>query len=447
MFEAVNELRCLFVDFNAFFAAVAQHDEPELFGRPVIVIPTESKHTSAIAASYEAKAFGINRGTKVWEAKDLCPEVVIRPARHDRYVELHKVLMAVIDDVIPIQKVCSIDEAAFRLPPSARTRERARDLGEKVAAAIKDKVGRAFRCSIGVGQNRLLAKLGAGMIKPDGLTILCPEDLPGMLADVPLGKFPGIGPRMEARLAKAGINDLTTLWNIEPKHARRLWGSVQGERFWYALHGYVVADVATKTSMIGHSRVLIGDHQQPDKAKMVARALLLKAASRLRQADKLARRLSITVKIHPTDLWEGHTGVELTQDSFAFLKALEKQWDRFEYHWRTTLEENRLSSVSIYLHGLADRGSVAERQGDLFMAAADREKQARRARLWSVIDEMNIDEEGRLARLGGGPKAAGKLGDTKPRHVMLASQRDLSLEYLGAKIAFARVPDEKEFLM
>lgn len=114
-YERADGLRYLFIDFNAFFAAVEQHDDRALRGRPVMVIPLASEHTSAIAVSYEARAFGVKRGTKVRDARALCPGIAIRPARHDRYVAIHNDIMATLQEFLPLAKVYSIDEAAFRL--------------------------------------------------------------------------------------------------------------------------------------------------------------------------------------------------------------------------------------------------------------------------------------------------------------------------------------------
>ena len=127
-FEYADGLRYLFLDFNAYFAAVEQHDDPALLGRPVIVAPSASEHTSAIAVSYEAREYGIRRGTRIREAREMCPGIAVRTARHDRYVRLHKQLMTLIERHLPVSKVYSIDEAAFRLSPPEFTAPAAMDL-------------------------------------------------------------------------------------------------------------------------------------------------------------------------------------------------------------------------------------------------------------------------------------------------------------------------------
>ncbi len=102
-------LRWLFLDLNSYFASVEQQLQPSLRGRPVIVAPVGSDTTVAIAASIEAKRYGIKTGTPVWEAKQLCREVVVTPARHQRYVEFHDAVVAEIERHIPVTRVCSID--------------------------------------------------------------------------------------------------------------------------------------------------------------------------------------------------------------------------------------------------------------------------------------------------------------------------------------------------
>ena len=440
-------LRYLFIDFNAFFAAAAQHDEPGLMGRPVAITPHTSEYSGAIAASYEARPYGITRGTKIREARQMCPDLVVRPARHDRYVELHGQLMGAIESVLPLDKRYSVDEAAFRLSPSEATREPAIATAREVKRAITEQVGPAFRSSIGLAQTRLLGKLAAEMQKPDGLTVLEPADLPRRLLDLPLGDIPGIGSGMAERLRKNGITDFQGLWSLSPRHARAIWHSVQGERFWYALHGYEVEEPDTKTMMFGHSRVLTSEYRAPAKARAVARALLLKAAARLRMSGLLATRLSLSVKMYSRSRWERGAGFHPCDDSNRFLKALGDLWTAFMAN--VSPEDLReLGGVPVFLTGLRSPGDARVMQGDLFSTPQKEEERQEKSRLWEVIDQINRDEDGRLARLAA-PSGKGlkrRAGSTLPRHVMLADQREIDLDYLGTKIAFSRVPKAEEFL-
>ncbi len=440
-YRPADGLAYLFLDFNAYFASVEQYDHPELIGRPVIVTPLQSEHTGAIAASYEAKAFGIKRGTTVREARALCPGVAVMPARHDRYVQVHKLAMAEIERYLPLVKVYSIDEAAFRLSRSERDPARAIETAKRVKRGIAENIGPALRASIGLAPSRLLAKLAAERVKPDGLTVLELGDLPGKLADMPLTDIPGVGAGVAARLARSGVDNFTSLWNLQPKRARAIWGSVQGERFWYGLHGFDVHEEPTKKSMIGHSRVLTRDHEAPEKARIVARALLLKAASRLRHYRLYAGGLSLSMRQRPEGIWEAAQRFSHTQDSYRFLNALDEMWARYLRVGERDGGGPRIGGVTVYLHHLKSHESAAMRQGDLFADAEHAQTDAKRAKLWRLIDQINADPEEKFRRLSGADAEK-----AKARHISLASQSGLDLNYLGAKIAFSRVPEEAEFL-
>src|SRR6185312_9929627 len=196
----VVTLRSLFVDFNSYFASVEQHEVPALRGRPV-----GAETTSLIAASYEAKAFGVTTGTMVREARRLCPGIAIVAARPERYVHWHQVLIEAIDHAIPIAHVGSIDEMACELVGRQRQRAEA----ERIARQVKEEIakvapGGAIRCSVGIAPNDFLAKTATDMQKPDGLVVIEQADLPQALHGLKLRDLCGIGASMEARLNAEG---------------------------------------------------------------------------------------------------------------------------------------------------------------------------------------------------------------------------------------------------
>jgi DNA polymerase IV len=441
IYRPVDGLGYLFLDFNAYFASVEQHDCPELRGRPVIVTPLASEHTGAIAVSYEAKAFGIKRGTKVRDARILCPDIAVMSARHDRYVEIHKILMAEIEQRLPLAKIYSIDEAAFRLSKSECIPAAAIEIARRIKLALAKNISPALKASIGLAPSRLLAKLAAERMKPDGLTVLELSDLPGKLADIPLTDIPGIGAGVAVRLAQSGVTNFMSLWNLEPKHARAIWGSVAGERFWYGLHGYDIIEAPTTKSSIGHSRVLSRDYERPEKARLVARALLLKAASRLRHYGMHAGSLGLSLRLRPEGRWEGGQNFSQTQDSFRILRGLDDLWEEYLSHRGREAEKLRIGGVAICLHRLKTPEDMSMRQQDLFADEDRRVIDAKHGRLWRAIDLINADSKAKFRRLG----MAGK-NITAQKLVTLASQSSVDLNYLGAKIAFSRVPEESEFL-
>lgn len=419
MLPRVPHLKWLFLDLNAYFASVEQQERPALRGRPVGVIPLQSEGTSLIAASYEAKAFGIKTGTSVREARQLCPGIVLVPARHEIYVEYHHRILEEIDRHIPVAHVGSIDEVDCELLGPQRERAAAMDLARRIKRGILETVGECLRCSVGIAPNRFGAKVASDMQKPDGLVVIEPGELPDRLFGLQLRDLTGIGFNMERRLNAAGIYTVRELAALEPKHARKIWGSVAGERFWYGLHGVDIPDTPTERGSIGHGRILPPALRPPAQARQVARRLLTKAAVRLRRYGCTARTLVLSVKLENGGRWGGETRFEPTQDSVPLLDALDRLWAGFEADHRV-----RLKQVAVTLLGLAP---VEAYMPDLFAAAdpAWRARQDRLARLSGVMDGLNH-------RFG---------ADT----VMLGVLPSVGLEYAGAKVAFNRIPDRIEF--
>ena len=142
-------LRYLFVDMNSYFASVEQQDKPHLRGKPVAVVPVKAASTCCIAASYEAKAFGVKTGTPVWEAVKLCPGLRIEQARHERYVDVHEKIVKAVGRCIPVTDVMSIDEMKCKLLGREQDPGEAVGIARRVKAAIKQDAGDWMRCSIG----------------------------------------------------------------------------------------------------------------------------------------------------------------------------------------------------------------------------------------------------------------------------------------------------------
>lgn len=412
-------LRYLFIDFNSYFASVEQQENPRLRNRPVAVVPVMAETTCAIAASYEAKAYGIRTGTPIREAKQKCPEIVLAPARHEVYVDYHHRLLEEIGRHIPIHKVWSVDEMACKLDRAQRTPEAALELARGIKRGIADHVGECLTSSIGIAPSSLLAKIATNLEKPNGLTLLRGEDLPGPLLQLRLTDLPGIGDGMYKRLYKAKVRSVAELWGIAPKQARAIWGSVEGERFWYALHGFDVPDLPTTKSVIGHSRVLDPGSRRPRQARLVARTLVLKAAYRLRRYGLAAGGFFLA-----GDQWESrwasHVRFNPTQDSFEFLKWLDALWPGLV---RSAGHDPQFRHVEI---GLFDLVEATARQNDLFLREDQPTSVAgKHERLWALVDKLN-SHYGRET-------------------LTLASQLGQRLHYAGAKIAFSRVPDKAEF--
>jgi DNA polymerase-4 len=419
--HAPHDISWLFLDLNSYFASVEQQDRPALRGRPVAVVPVDSDYTCAIAASYEAKAYGIKTGTLISDAKRMCPKLVCVMARHDIYVDYHHRILDEVIRHVPINKVWSIDELSSRLPPRQRTPEAAQAVARQLKDGLRRNVGEYIRCSIGLAPNGFLAKVATDMQKPDGLVTLQAHELPGRLLSLKLTDLPGINVRMEKRLRDAGICTMADFWNLSPRHARAIWGGVGGERFWYNVHGYDVPDIETNTSMVGHSRVLDPHLRRPEGARLVARRLTLKAAARLRRKDFFATRFFLSAREPEGRRWGMETELPPSQDNFTFLRALDAAWAQM----MREMKPHTLKKVSVTMYGLRKNDQI---MNDLFapLQSPQVKKQiVRDEKLSGAMDALNRKFGGEAVRVGMIPQT--KAG------------------YVGTKIAFSRIPDKEEF--
>ena len=192
-------LSSFFVDFNSFFASVEQQLDVRLRGKPVAVVPVVAETTSCIAASIEAKKFGVKTGTKVRDARALCPEIVFVHAQHEKYVAVHEKAVEAVDRILPVKQVMSIDEMECELPARWQTREHATRLAALVKQEILSTVGDQLQVSIGVAPNTMLAKLASDMMKPNGLVIIEQHEIQEKLLGLKLQDITGVGKRMLIR--------------------------------------------------------------------------------------------------------------------------------------------------------------------------------------------------------------------------------------------------------
>ncbi|MGB6692040.1 MAG: DNA polymerase [Terracidiphilus sp.] len=392
--ERAPHLNWLFVDLNSYFASVEQQDRPELRGRPVAVVPMPADTTVCIAASYEAKAFGVRTGTIVGDAKRMCPGIELVEARHELYVDYHHRIVEAVESCLPVTAVLSIDEMACRLMGRERPLLAALDLGRRVKARIREHAGETLRCSVGLATNRYLAKIASDMEKPDGLVALTLDILPEALSRLTLRDLPGVGAKTEKRLNEKGINTMQQLLALDCEQAGGLWGSVWGERLWHWLRGedFEMSETDHLKS-ISHQHVLAPEMRTPEKAWAVAHKLLHKAAMRLRSHGLWAASIGLAVGFSaprsesvpisnfgvPTRGWHGELKLSECQDNQILIAGLRRLWD--------SIPKNK-GFDQPYFIGVHLGGLVPDRLHTLNLFDGLETNQSR-ARLLAIMDDLN----------------------------------------------------------
>lgn len=198
----------LHIDMDAFFAAVEEKRRPELLGRPVVVGGSgdPSKRGVVSTANYEARTFGIHSAMPLRTAHKLCPAAVFLSVDYGAYVRESAAFKTILREIAPIMEDVGIDEAYLDISDVAGTSEA---IAEEIKARIRKETG--LTCSIGIAPNKLLAKIGSDLQKPDGLTIIDEDDIESQLWPLPVRKLMGVGPKTEAYLNGMGITTVGEL--------------------------------------------------------------------------------------------------------------------------------------------------------------------------------------------------------------------------------------------
>ncbi len=394
----------LHIDLNSFFASVEQQLHPEYRNRPTGVVPTMADTTSLIAASYEAKALGIKTGTRVSDAKRICPGIILVNGDHATYAEYSHKIVAAVERVCPVSHTPSIDEMVCQLMGRERNPPTARQISLDIKQAIKDDVGETLRCSIGMAPNRYLAKIASDMQKPDGLIGLLPSQLPNSIAHLVLRDLPGIGARTELRLNAKGIRTMPDLLALDRPAMHALFDSVWGDRMYHWLRGNDTGDDGAPVpselqKSLGHSHVLAPEHRSPEGAWAVAHKLLHKAAMRLRMEKFFTGSLAVTIKYsltqaqaaevarsekvkrHLSGITQTGWGMEARfrpcQDTLSLLEALQGCWKQSP----SSPEHQKPFFVGITLGNLIPEADV---QTSLF------EEPGNRNQLSATMDKLNL---------------------------------------------------------
>lgn len=397
-------LTTLYIDLNSYFASVEQNEQPGLRGRPVAVVPCMAETTCCIAASVQAKRFGIRTGTLVREAKALCPELELVEARHTLYIQTHHRIIRAVEGCLPVHGVHSIDEFSCRLAHGEREHTQAIALAGRVKAAIREQVGPVLTCSIGLAPNRFLAKVGTEMQKPDGLVVLDLPHLPAALWGLELMDLPGIGPRMLARLRARGVATVRRLCELSEHELEAVWGGIVGRRWWHWLRGHDLYEPPTRRRSIGHQHVLPPRLRDDEAARAVAVRLLHKAAARMRHAGCCARQLTVAAEVRGRGAWHTTAGLGAgCRDTLRLAALVGRMWDsrpRGTPIW-----------VDVTLHDLVE---------DRLVPAPLFEHERARSRLADAIDALS-------AKYG--------------RHAVYTASIHHVRDAAGGGIAFRNIPD------
>ena len=287
----------LHIDMNSFFASVEQAANPGLKGKPVVVTGSQQR-TVVLTASYEARRFGIRTGMMLHEARRLCPGMIMVPADNRKYTHTSAQIMKMMLDYTPLVEVFSIDEAFMDVTDSLSIFSSAENIAYLLKARIKYQFD--ITCSIGIAPNKLLAKLASEMKKPDGLTVITPENISRVLETMPIKELCGIGRKMERHLNLLGIQTCGQLGRYPVDILTRKFGVV-GERLHCMGLGLddspvVPAEDAEEVKSVGHSMTLRKDISSRGKIERYLLQLSEMVGRRARRYGVAGKTVHLTIR-------------------------------------------------------------------------------------------------------------------------------------------------------
>jgi DNA polymerase IV len=287
----------LHIDMNAFFASVEQQSNPELKGKPIAVIGA-AKRTVITTCSYEARAFGVKTGMNAWEARQKCPQLIFVVGNNRKYTYTSTQIIGIMREYTPMVEVFSIDEAFLDVTGSLAIFGSPERITHLIKARIKHQFG--LTCSVGIAPNKLLAKLASDMQKPDGLTIIKPDQIASVLERVPIRDLCGIGAQTGKQLANLGIRTCGELGRFPVGILKRKFGVV-GERLHLMGLGVddspvVPEEEAEEVKTVGHSTTLDRDIIERDEIQRYLLQLSEMVGRRARRYQVVGKTVTLTIR-------------------------------------------------------------------------------------------------------------------------------------------------------
>jgi DNA polymerase-4 len=284
----------LHIDMDAFYASVEQLDQPELRGKCVIVGGTTNRGVVS-TASYAARKYGVHSAMPIFQAKQLCPQGIFMPPRFERYKEVSGTVMSLLKNFTPLVEPVSIDEAYMDISDCDKLHGSPTEIGASIKEIIKETVD--LTCSVGIAPIRFLAKIASDMDKPDGLTVILPEEVPAFIDALPIQKVPGVGKKTGIQFALLGIKTLGDVKKFPVKLIRDRFGKY-GKRLLELAAG--IDDTPVRLSLRHKSVSSEQTLSQDTRNKQLLDKYLLKhsedVAKQLRKLDMRAKTITLKLK-------------------------------------------------------------------------------------------------------------------------------------------------------
>lgn len=283
------------IDMDAFFASVEQQANPKLRGKPIAVIGSGGR-TVVTTRSYEARKYGVKTGMNIYEAKKLCPHLIMVVGDNEKYTYTCQELSVIYNRYTPDIEIYSIDEAFLDVTTTHHLFGGPEAIGSSIKKEVKDQFG--INCTVGIAPNILMAKLASDIAKPDGLKWVKPEDIEPLLRDLPVRELWGIGAATTERLEQLGIKTCGELGKVPVSLLRNKFGII-GESLKHMGQGRCDRPLAVKEEdpkSIGHSMTLPEDISDLEAIKAELLKLSSMVGRRARKHGFVGKKITLTIR-------------------------------------------------------------------------------------------------------------------------------------------------------
>ena len=281
-------------DMDAFYASVAELDDPSLRGKPVVV--GAGIRGVVLSANYSARKFGIRAAMPVGRAKRMAPNAIFVTPDHHRYAEISAKVMQIFESFTPYVEPLSLDEAFMDVTGAQRLLGTPREIGQAIRKRVHDECG--ITCSVGIASNKFVAKLASGHCKPNGLLEIPDDRVISFLHPLPVSDLWGVGPKTAESLERLGLHQIKDIANTPLDTLKRALGDATGEHLyelsWGRDYRQVVVDDPDQS--IGANETFSYDIDDPELILREYLKLTERASTRLRARDQYAKTIGITVR-------------------------------------------------------------------------------------------------------------------------------------------------------
>jgi DNA polymerase IV len=344
------EANILHADLDSFYASVEQRDDSRLRGRPVIV-----GGGVVLAASYEAKAYGVRTAMGGGRARRLCPQAIVVPPRMSAYSEASKAVFAVFRDTTPLVEGLSIDEAFLDVRGLRRISGTPREIAVRLRRRVLEQIG--LPITVGVARTKFLAKVASGVAKPDGLLVVPPDGELAFLHPLPIERLWGVGPITAEKLRLRGIKTVGQVAQLAEPTLVSLLGRAAGRHLHALAHNRDPrrVQVGRRRRSIGAQRALGRRRRSPEALDAIVVGLVDKLGRRLRAARRVCRTVVLRMRFDDfSRATRSHTLTEATAQTQVILATARGLLAAA----MPMIERDGLTLIGLALGNLEDDGAV-----------------------------------------------------------------------------------------